>query len=87
MAVDQRNKHYLLGEWKYKASPFDLADYKTLESKWTAADDVECSFYAFSQSGFTKPVLQLALEEKLICITMEEMVSDFSNNSGKNDHP
>lgn len=79
MAVDQQSKHYLLGECKYKTSPFDLADYKTLESKWTKSEGAECSFYLFSQNGFTEPVRQLEAEEKLVCISMEQMVSDFFN--------
>lgn len=83
MAVDQQSKHYLLGECKYKTSPFDLADYKTLESKWTKSEGAECSFYLFSQNGFTEPVRQLEAEEKLVCISMEQMVSDFFN-SGEN---
>ena len=77
MAVDQLSKHYLLGECKYKASPFDLADFKTLESKWTKTDEAECWFYLFSQSGFTDAVNQLGAEKKVICITMEQMVTDF----------
>lgn len=77
MAVDQQSKHYILGECKYKASLFDLADYKTLESKWSKTDDAEYSFYLFSQSGFTEPLLQLESKGKLVCITLEQMVSDF----------
>ena len=81
MAVDHQSKHYLLGECKYKASPFDLRDYKTLKSKWENTGDTECSFYLFSQSGFTEQVLQLEAEEKLVCISMDQMVSRFSKSS------
>ena len=37
----------------------------------------EYSFYLFSQSGFTEPLLQLESKGKLVCITLEQMVSDF----------
>lgn len=78
MAVDQQRRHYLFGECKYKTAQFDLADYKALEAKWNSTDNTECCFYLFSQSGFTDAVNNLVTEGKAVCVSMEQMVDEFS---------
>ncbi len=77
MAVDSHNQHYLLGECKYKTSPFDLANYKKLEEKWPGTQAPGCYFYLFSQNGFTKPVYELEKRGNVACVTLEELVNDF----------
>lgn len=67
-----------IGRWWGKAAQFDLADYKALEAKWNSTDDTECCFYLFSQSGFTDAVNNLVTEGKAVCISMEQMVDEFS---------
>ncbi len=77
MAIDRQHKNYLLGECKYKASPFDLADYKKLVAKWVGNPDMECRFFGFSQSGFTDAVRMMEREGGFTCVTLEEMVEQF----------
>lgn len=77
MAVDSSEKQYLLGECKFKNSPIEIGDYRTLLSKWNEKKGTEAEFCLFSQSGFSEAVQELENEGKVRCISMEQVVNQL----------
>ena len=60
MAFDAQKENFLLGECKYKNSPFDLGDLKNMQGKFIAPDSVNVYYVLFSKSGFTRDVIGVA---------------------------
>lgn len=61
MAVSQDKKKYLIGECKFKGSPFRYAEYLDTQAKLTPQKKEAEFFYAlFSESGFEEQIGQVA---------------------------
>jgi len=52
MATSKDKKQIILGECKFKNTPFDLREFNALKAKLTNSN-VEIYYYLFSKSGFT----------------------------------
>lgn len=76
MAVDHRNKKYILGKCKYKKSAFDLSDMRNVQQKvrlQAGIDDIY--FWIFSKGGYTEAVIAGAKEQNVKLLTVEDVVS------------
>ena len=73
MAVDREQNRYILGECKFKNSPFSMADYQHFVEKFKP-DHVAVYYYLFSKSGFSEDVLKEAEANNVRTVTAEELV-------------
>lgn len=73
MAVDREQKQYILGECKFKNSPFCMSDYQHFVEKFKQNDAV-IYYYLFSKSGFSEEVLKEAEASGVRAVTAEELV-------------
>ena len=73
MAVDREQKQYILGECKFRNSPFSMADYQHFVEKFKQSDAV-IYYYLFSKSGFSEEVIKVAEKSGVQIITAEELV-------------
>lgn len=62
MATSKDKGQIILGECKFKNTPFDLREFNKLQEKATAFADKEIYYYLFSKNGFTEDLAQLAGE-------------------------
>lgn len=74
MAVDVSKKKYILGECKYKKSPFAMADLKNMMEKFVPQKS-ESSFYywMFSKGGYTQDVIDVAKEKNIQLVNLEDI--------------
>jgi hypothetical protein len=61
-ATSKDKKKILIGECKYKNSPFDMGEFNALKEKPIHNSDADRYYYLFSKSGFTKDLLALESE-------------------------
>ena len=61
MAISKDREKILLGECKFKNTPFDLREFNALKAK-PINSSAEIYYYLFSKSGFTDDVQALACE-------------------------
>ena len=75
MALDKERKQYILGECKYKNSPFAMYDLRRMQEKFVPkVQDIALFYWLFSKSGFTKEVLEEAKRQGIQTVTAEDMV-------------
>ena len=75
MALDKERKQYILGECKYKNSPFAMSDLRRMQEKFVPkSQDVTLYYWLFSKGGFTKDVLEEAKRQGIQTVTVEDMV-------------
>lgn len=76
MAFDQNRENFLLGECKYKNSPFSMEDLRRLQGKFVPKDRNSRVFYwLFSRSGFSDEVVRSAEEQEIRIVTAEQVVN------------
>ena len=76
MAVDHRNKKYILGECKYKKTAFDLSDMRNVQQKVRLQAGIDDIYYwIFSKGGYTEAVIAGAKEQNVKLLTVEDVVS------------
>jgi len=75
MAVDREKKNFILGECKFKKTPFKLSELKATQEKFkTNKSDAGKYYYLFSKSGFTKDVVAYADKDKnIVLISLNEL--------------
>jgi hypothetical protein len=64
VAISKDKKNILIGECKYKNTPFDRGDYDSLKEKSVNNNEANKYYYLFSKSGFSKELK--AMENKAI---------------------
>lgn len=75
MAMDASKKQYILGECKYKNSPFAMSDLKRMQQKFLPKNQDICLYYwIFSKGGFTQEVIELAKEQSLHLVSLDELM-------------
>lgn len=77
LAIDKESKKYLVGECKFKNSPFDYSDYLNTVAKLTPLKETAEFYYAlFSESGFDERLLTAAKEsDNLLLYDVEDIVN------------
>ena len=75
LAVDAREKNYILGECKFRNSKVTTADWNHMREKFSPADkDARCFYYLFSRSGFSDGMKKTAREEKIYLKDLQDIV-------------
>lgn len=75
LAVDRDAKQYLVGECKFKGTPFSYAEYLDTMAKLTPLKETAKFYYAlFSESGFDKRIADCAAGEKTQLYTLDQIV-------------
>lgn len=76
MATDRNKTCFLLGECKYKNSPFAMSDLKRMQQKFIPQGKENQIYYVlFSKSGFSEEVKMTSGEQKIRLITADEVVN------------
>lgn len=77
LAIDKESKKYLVGECKFKNSPFDYSDYLNTVAKLTPLKDTAEFYYAlFSESSFDERLLTAAKEsDNLLLYDIKDIVN------------
>jgi len=73
VALSIDKKRVIVGECKYKNSPFDMRDFNILNAKAINFGDVKTYFYLFSKSGFTNEVMAMECENVRL-VTIQELL-------------
>ncbi|MHB9128035.1 MAG: DUF234 domain-containing protein, partial [Candidatus Humimicrobiaceae bacterium] len=75
MAVDREKKNFILGECKFKNTPFKLSELKATQEKFKTNKSVARKYYyLFSKSGFTKDVVTYADADKsIMLVSLDEL--------------
>ena len=64
LCIDRNEKEYLIGECKFKNTPFSYSEYLNMKAKLTPLKDTAKFYYAlFSQSGFDNKIVEEAKTE------------------------
>lgn len=73
LAFDRREENFLVGECKYKNSPFGYSDLMRMQGKFTPQKkDSRIYYWMFSKSGFSDEVLQEAKKQGMYAISPDE---------------
>ncbi len=76
LAMDSEGTQYLVGECKFKNSPFKYSDYLDVKAKLTTLQNRAKFYYAlFSESGFDDKIKNDTQEENLLLYLMEDVVN------------
>jgi AAA+ ATPase superfamily predicted ATPase len=75
MAVDREKKIFILGECKFKNTPFKLSEFKAMQEKFKInKSDAGKYYYLFSKSGFAEDLAACASENKnIILVPLDEL--------------
>ena len=75
MAVDREKKNFILGECKFKNTPFKLSELIATQEKFKTDKSVARKYYyLFSKSGFTKDVVAYADSDKsIMLVSLDEL--------------
>lgn len=77
LAISRDEKKYLVGECKFKGSPFSYSEYRNTMAKLMPLKKQAEFYYAlFSESGFDEKILEEAKENQTQCYGLEEIVND-----------
>lgn len=75
MAIDYSKKKYILGECKYKNTPFSMSDFYNMEKKFTPAKpDCEVYYWVFSKSGYAGGMKTELEDRNIHLIEMDEII-------------
>lgn len=77
LAVSKHQDSYILGECKFKASPFSYTEYLNTKSKMLPQQEkADFHFYLFSESGFDEKIINEAEQnEKLVLYGIDDVVT------------
>lgn len=73
-AKDAEGSHILVGECKYRNSPFPLAELVKLQKKLPKEEGKTVDYWIFSKSGFTEDTIEAAEKQKISMISLEEII-------------
>ncbi|MBQ4563227.1 MAG: ATP-binding protein [Lachnospiraceae bacterium] len=74
LAVDRRGENYLIGECKYKNSPFTFGDMMHMQKKFLPKrEDSGMYYFMFSKSGFAEEVKRYAKENGLFTVGPDDL--------------
>lgn len=75
VAMDSNKERLLIGECKYKNSPFPAGELIKLKEKaMSLSTDTNRSFWIFSKSGFTQETIDLAKKQDIHMVDLDELV-------------
>lgn len=85
MAVSRQKQEYLIGECKFRNTPFRYSEYLDTLAKLSPQKEQAVFYYLlFSESGFDEKILKAAeQDEKLFLYTLEEIVGCKTDRRGK----
>lgn len=76
LAMDSKKEKFLLGECKYKNSPFAYADFEHMKTKFTPQNrGSEVYYYLFSKSGFSEEIRMAAGDQEIGLVDLEMIVN------------
>ena len=77
LGIGKDAKEYLIGECKYKKTPFNYSEYLDTETKFTQLKDKVKLYYAlFSKSGFAeKVVTQAEKDDRILLFDLKQIVN------------
>jgi AAA+ ATPase superfamily predicted ATPase len=75
MAIDKDKDNFILGECKFKNSPFKLSDLESMKNKFAPKNQNAKQYYfAFSKSNFTEDVIKEAtFDSNLFLISLDDL--------------
>ena len=77
LAVSRKEQKYLIGECKFKGSPFSYAEYLDTAAKLSEHEDFNRYYYLFSESGFDNKLTDEAENNEYInLIPIDEIVNN-----------
>lgn len=75
LALDAGKENFLIGECKYKNSPFAYSDLKRMQEKFRPQKDGSRIFsYLFSKSGFSPEVMKAAERQDIRLVGVNELI-------------
>lgn len=75
MATEPKKKCFLIGECKYKNSPFTLSDLNCMRSKFLpSGTEIHLHYWLFSKNGFTDEAAREAVSLNARMVTAEQLV-------------
>ena len=75
LCVDGKGNNYLVGECKFKGTPFTYSEYLDTTAKLSPLKETAQFFYVlFSESGFDEKVVQESKEKEVILYNLEDVV-------------
>lgn len=75
LAIDAGKENYLIGECKYKNSPFACSDFKRMQGKFVPQKEgSRLYYYLFSKSGFSPELMKEAEGLKIHMIGADELI-------------
>lgn len=75
LAIDAGKENYLIGECKYKNSPFACSDFKRMQGKFVPQKEgSSLYYYLFSKSGFSPELAKEAEGQKIHMIGADELI-------------
>lgn len=80
LAVSKSGKDYLIGECKFKNSPFRYSEYLDMMVKLTPQKDKAAFYYAlFSESGFDSHIMEEAKKNENIALYSLDQIVNLEN--------
>lgn len=74
LAFDRKEENFLIGECKYKNSPFGYSDLMRMQGKFKPQrEDCRIYYWMFSKRGFADEVLQEAKKQGMYAVTPDEL--------------
>ena len=74
LALDRTGEHILIGECKYRNTPFPLSEIKKMEQKFQPENqNADVRYYVFSKNGFTDETVKYANENTICMVGLEEL--------------
>ena len=75
LCIDKNNENYLVGECKFKGSPFSYTEYLNTLAKLSPLKSKAKFFYAlFSESGFDEKIIKEAKENGTLLYNLDDIV-------------
>ncbi len=75
LCIDRNAEEYLVGECKFKGTPFSYSEYLNTMAKLTPLKKkAEFHYALFSESGFEKRIIDSAAENETVLYTLEDIV-------------
>ena len=74
MANNADGSHILVGECKYRNSPFPLSELVKLQQRFPQTDMKNVDYWIFSKSGFTEDTMEAAQEGNVYMVSLEKII-------------
>ena len=74
MANNADGSHILVGECKYRNSPFPLSELVKLQQRFPQTEVKNTDYWIFSKSGFTEDTMEAAQEGNVYMVSLEKII-------------